>query len=179
MSMTSLRRRAAERGFTLIELMIVIAIILIIAAIAVPKLSSQKQTAQEMAAISQIRSLNQAQIQYYGQFGRYANSLTELGPPASGATGPSAADIIPKSLADGRGTGYIFTMAGTQGGYTINANPEQFGSTGRRTFYSDQTGVIRQNWTQEPAGVNSAELSAGAGSSGTAGAAPASTPTSK
>jgi type IV pilus assembly protein PilA len=179
MSMTSLRRRAAERGFTLIELMIVIAIILIIAAIAVPKLSSQRQNAQEMAAIQQIRTLHQAQIQYYGQFGRYATSLAELGPPASGSPGPQAADLIPKSLADGKGTGYLFTIAANPSGYVINANPEQFGSSGRRTFYSDQSGVVRQNWGQEPATVNSPELSAGAGSSGTSGAAPASTPASK
>ena len=143
MSMTSLRRRAAERGFTLIELMIVIAIILIIAAIAVPKLSSQRQNAQEMAAIQQIRTLHQAQIQYYGQFGRYATTLAELGPPASGSAGPQAADLIPKSLADGRGTGYLFTVTANPSGYSINANPEQFGSSGRRTFFSDQSGVIR------------------------------------
>jgi prepilin-type N-terminal cleavage/methylation domain-containing protein len=167
MSMTSLRRRAAERGFTLIELMIVIAIILIIAAIAVPKLSNQRQNAQEMAAIQQIRTLHQAQIQYYGQFGRYATTLAELGPPASGSPGPQASDLIPKSLADGRGTGYLFVVAANPSGYVINANPEQFGSSGRRTFYSDQSGVIRQNWGQEPATANSPELSGSAASSNT------------
>lgn len=156
---TSLRRRAAERGFTLIELMIVIAIILIIAAIAVPKLSNQRQNAQEMAAIQQIRTIHQTQLQYYGQFGKYAANLAELGPPASGNAGPQAADLIPKSLADGKGTGYIFTVQGTPAGYSVNANPEQFGSTGRRTFFSDQSGVIRQNWGQEPATANSPELS--------------------
>ena len=155
-----LRQIRRERGFTLIELMIVIAIILIIAAIAVPKLSSQKQQAQEMAAIQQIRTLHQAQLQYYGQFGRYATSLTELGPPASGTAGPAAADIIPKTLADGHATGYSFTMAASPEGYSINANPEQFGSTGRRTFFSDQTGVVRENWGQEPATATSSEIGA-------------------
>jgi prepilin-type N-terminal cleavage/methylation domain-containing protein len=177
MSTRSLRRRAAERGFTLIELMIVIAIILIIAAIAVPKLSSQRQNAQEMAAIQQIRTLHQAQIQYYGQFGRYASTLAELGPPASGSAGPQAADLIPKSLADGKGTGYLFTVTGTPSGYSINANPEQFGSSGRRTFFSDQSGVVRQNWGQEPATANSGELSGGAASSSTS--SPSSAPTTK
>ena len=167
-----MRRRAAERGFTLIELMIVIAIILIIAAIAVPKLSNQRMNAQEMAAIQQIKTVHQAQIQYYGQFGRYAITLAELGPPASGSAGPQASDLIPKSLADGRGTGYIFTVIGTPSGYTVNANPEQFGSSGRRTFYSDQSGVTRHNWGQEPATANSPEL-AGSSASPAAPAAPA------
>jgi type IV pilus assembly protein PilA len=159
MRLQNLRRRATERGFTLIELMIVIAIILIIAGIAVPKLSSQRQNAQEMAAIQQIRSIHQAQLQYYGQFGRYAQTLAELGPPASGSAGPQASDLLPKSLAEGKGTGYAFTVQGTPSGYVVNANPQQFGSTGRRTFYSDQTGVIRENWAQEPATGNSPELS--------------------
>ena len=159
MRMNSLRARARRAGFTLIELMIVIAIILIIAAIAVPKLSSQRQNAQEMAAIQQIRSIHQAQLQYYGQFGRYAANLGELGPPASGSEGPQASNLLPKSLADGKGTGYLFVLQGTPSGYTINANPEQFGASGRRTFFSDQSGVIRQNWGQEPATNNSPELS--------------------
>jgi hypothetical protein len=131
-----------------------------------------------MAAIQQIRTLHQAQIQYYGQFGRYATSLTELGPPASGSAGPQASDLIPKSLADGRGTGYLFTVASNPSGYVINANPEQFGSSGRRTFYSDQSGVIRQNWGQEPATANSPELSGSAASSNTT-APSSSTPASK
>ena len=148
------RRR---RGFTLIELMIVIAIILIIAAIAVPKMNNQMMAAHEMAAIRQITTIHQAETQYYSQFGKYA-ALSELGPPPSGAASPSASDLIPKILADGKNSGYLFAVQGTPTGYAVTAVPETFNSTGRRTFYSDQTLQIRNNWTQEPANANSPEI---------------------
>ncbi len=148
------RRR---RGFTLIELMIVIAIILIIAAIAVPKMNNQMMAAHEMAAIRQITTIHQAETQYYSQFGKYA-ALSELGPPASGAAGPAAADLIPKILSDGKNSGFIFAVQSTATGYAVTAVPETFNSTGRRTFFSDQTLQIRNNWTQEPANANSPEI---------------------
>src|SRR6266849_1840528 len=97
------RRR---RGFSLIELLIVIAIILVIAAIAVPKMNRQLMAAHEMAAIRQITTIHQAETQYYSQFGKYAATLAELGPPTSGAAGPAGADLIPKVLADGKNSGY-------------------------------------------------------------------------
>ena len=137
--------------------MIVIAIILIIAAIAVPKMNNQMMAAHEMAAIRQITTIHQAETQYYSQFGKYA-ALSELGPPASGTAGPSASDLIPKILADGKNSGYIFAVQGTATGYAVTAVPETFNSTGRRTFFSDQTLQIRNNWTQEPANANSPEI---------------------
>src|SRR5271155_3281864 len=118
------------RGFSLIELLIVISIILIIAAIAVPKMNRQLMLAREQAAIRQIGSIHQAETQYFSQYGRYAQNLAELGPPASGADSPAAANIIPKSLADGKNSGFIFTVAGTPTGYAVTAVPEAFGSTG-------------------------------------------------
>ncbi len=151
-------QKSRRRGFSLIELLIVIAIILIIAAIAVPKMNNQMQAAHEMAAIRQISTIHQGETQYYSQFARYATSLAELGPPASGAATPAAADLIPKVLADGKNSGYIFTLQATPTGYSITAVPEAFGSSGRRTFFSDQTLVIRNNWGQDPATVNSPEI---------------------
>src|SRR5271163_4049902 len=103
-------RQKRRRGFSLIELLIVISIILIIAAIAVPKMNRQLMLAREQAAIRQIGTIHQAETQYYSQFGKYAESMAQLGPPASGAAGPAAADLIPKDLADGKKTGYIFTV---------------------------------------------------------------------
>lgn len=153
---TSRTRRQA--GFSLIELLIVIAIILIIAAIAAPKLDKMRMHSQETAAIQQIKTIQTAQTQYYSQFGRYATALPELGPPASGEAGPAAADLIPGDLALGTKTGYQFTMQGGPAGYGINANPTTYNSTGRRTFFSDQTLVIRENWGQEPASATSKEI---------------------
>jgi prepilin-type N-terminal cleavage/methylation domain-containing protein len=86
MSMQVPKRR---RGFSLIELLIVISIILIIAAIAVPKMNRQLMLAREQAAIRQINTIHQAETQFYSQYGRYAQTLAELGPPASGAPGPA------------------------------------------------------------------------------------------
>ncbi len=153
-----LRRRRRSGGFSLVELLIVIAIILIILAVAVPKLTSARMQAQEMGAIQAVQTINTAQQQYYSQFGRYAASLQELGPPTSGTAGPAAADLIPADLALGTKQGYAFTMTSTPGGYTVNAAPITFGSTGRRTFFSDQSLVKRENWTAEPAGPTSKEL---------------------
>jgi prepilin-type N-terminal cleavage/methylation domain-containing protein len=153
-----MRKNRLRRGFSLIELLIVIAIILIIAAIAVPKMNKQIMAAHEMAAIREIGTIHTGETQYYSQFGRYAQNLAELGPPASGAASPAAADLLPKNLSDGKASGFIFTVVGTPTGYSVTAVPEQFGSSGSRTFFSDQTLVIRNNWTAEPATVASTEI---------------------
>jgi hypothetical protein len=98
------------------------------------------------------------QVQYYSQYGKYATSLTELGPPASGAEGPAAANLIDSTLSSGEKGGYKFTLSANSGGYIINAAPVAFGVSGSRTFYSDQSMVVRQNFGQEPATVNSPEI---------------------
>lgn len=160
MSSSIRNRRRNQRGFSLIELLIVIAIILIILSIALPQMSKSRMNAQEMAAVAEIGTINKQQIQYYSQYNQYATSLAQLGPPATtgAAEGPQAAGLIPGSLASGSAGGYNFTITATPGGYAVSAVPKTFGSTGRRTFYSDQTAVIRQNWTQEPATEKSEEL---------------------
>ena len=157
------KNRPNEGGFSLIELLIVIAIILIILAIALPKLNQARMNAQETAAISQIETLHKAETMYYSQFGRYATSLAELGPPSGGGNmSPTSADLIPATLSAGENTGYVFTVQGTPTGYAVTAVPKAFGSsseaTGRRTFFSDQTLVIHQNWGQEPATAQSPEM---------------------
>ena len=160
-----IRRR---RGFSLIELLIVIAIILIIAAIAIPKLTSARMAAYEMAAIRAMHTINTAQIQYFSTYGRYAQSLMELGPPAGNApSSPAASDLISGDLSMGIKSGYVFTMVGTPGGYTVNADPQTYAPparprppdvTGSRTFYTDHTNVIRNHFGNEPASENDAEI---------------------
>ena len=153
--MFNLRKR---RGFSLIELLIVIAIILIIITIALPKLSRARMYSQETAAIAAIRTLHTAQVQFNSQYGRYAASLAELGPPASGAANAAASDLIGNDLAGGEKSGYKFTLTASPGGYAINAVPQSYGSSGSRTFYSDQSMVIRENYGPEPATPASKEL---------------------
>ena len=150
--------RRARRGFSLIELLIVIAIILIIAAIAAPKLNVARMQAQEMASIRTLTTIHVAETSYFSQFGKFAENLQQLGPPAGGAAGPAAADLISGDLAAGQKSGYVFTLSATKEGYAISAVPQIFGQTGRRTFYSDQTMAIRENWGQEPATAQSHEI---------------------
>ena len=122
-------------------------------------MSKSRMHAQEMAAIKTLDTINTTEIQYQSQFGKFATTLAQLGPPASGGTeGPEAAGLITASLASGTSSGYNFTITQTPAGYALNAVPKTFGSTGRRTFYSDQTGVKRENWSQDPATPNSPEI---------------------
>jgi len=153
------RRRRQQRGFSLVELLIVIAIILIILSIALPQMSKSRMHAQEMAAIKTLQTINTTEIQYQSQFGKFATAIAQLGPPPTGGgEGPEAAGLISGTLATGTASGYNFTITQTPGGYAVSAAPKTFGSTGRRTFYTDQTGIVRENWTQDPATPTSAEL---------------------
>jgi|ERR1039458_6396092 hypothetical protein len=113
----------------------------------------------EMAAVRDIQTIVSMQAQYMSQFGKYAASLAELGPAGNGVRpGPWAADLIPASLASGQTDGYLFRIARTPGGYSINAEPIVFGKTGRRTFYTDQSIIIHQNWGPEPSSADSPEF---------------------
>lgn len=154
--MWNLKRR---RGFSLIELLIVIAIILIIVTVALPKLNNATRYAHETAAIKAIQTIHTMEVQYNSQYGQYATSLAQLGPPASGAATASAADLIDSNLAAGEKSGYKFTLSPNQnGGYQISAVPTAYGNTGSRTFYSDQSMVLRVNDGPEPATASSKEM---------------------
>ena len=152
-------RRRRRAGFSLIELLIVIAIIMIIATFAVPKLLTALKGAKETSAVVAIQTIQKGQLMYNSSYNRFAANLLELGPPAQGgAPGPSAAEVIDRDLAGGEKGGYKFTLSANAGGYVINAVPVAFGVSGSRTFYSDQSMVLRQNFGQEPATVNSPEM---------------------
>jgi type IV pilus assembly protein PilA len=163
--------RRSRRGFSLIELLIVIAIILIIIMFAVPKFRSAMMHARETSALVSIRTIHSAQAQYESQFNRYATTLAELGPPATGSPGPAAADLIPTALAHGLKDQYKFTLTGVPGGYQVHADPEVYGSSGGISFYSDQSMEIRANYGPGPATASSPEYGEAAPASGAAPAA--------
>jgi len=148
------------KGFSLIELLVVIAIILIIMGMAIPRLKEGKILALQTGAIKAITTIHTAQAQYQSQFGKFAPALLNLGPPASGLPTASAAALIGADLASAERSGYKYNLQPTEDGYTVTARPVTFNSTGRRSFYSDDSLVLRQSSTPDPATAASPEVQA-------------------
>ena len=138
-----------QKGFSLIELLIVVAIILIIAAIAIPNLLRSRMAANEASAVGSLRTINTACVTYstnYPSVGYPAN-LTVLGPAGSTGASSTNADLIDSVLSAGTKSGYGFVFAPGTGtpstGYSVLGNPVSPGTSGQRGFYTDQSGVIR------------------------------------
>ena len=159
--------RNKQKGFSLIELLIVVAIILIIAAIAIPNLLRSKMAANEASAVGSMRTINTTATQYSTTYGGYPSTLSNLGGPANGTATASSAELIDAVLAGGTKSGYSFSYTSgatdTNGNvlqYTMTAVPTSSGVTGQRTFFTDQTGVIRADATGSgTASVNSTPIS--------------------
>ena len=152
------RLRPKRSGFSLVELLIVLAVIAVLLALAMPNLIGAYKNAVETVVTREVQTIHQAQMQYLSQFGEYAETLAQLGPPANGAAGPQAAKLIPRTLASGEKNGYIFTLTKTASGYAVNASPKVYPRDGRRTFYIDEDGTVHEHWGSEPATVNSPEI---------------------
>jgi hypothetical protein len=133
-----------------VGILLALAVALIVLVIASPKIGYDRMDANEMAVVRELQFINTLQIQYKSRFQRFAATLAELG--------PQAANLIPATLSSGDKDGYLFTIRATPSGYTVNANPKIFNRSGYRTFYTDQNGIIRQNWSAKPANASSPEL---------------------
>ena len=141
-------------GFSLIELLVVVAVILIIAAIAIPNYVRSKMRANETAAVANLRNISTANVVYTTTYGiGFAPTLPALG---GNSTTPDStqAGLIDSVLSAGIKSGYSYTYIpgvadanGNYNSYTVNADPVVPGTTGDRHFYTDQTAVIRQNDT--------------------------------
>jgi type IV pilus assembly protein PilA len=149
------RQRSTEvaDGFTLMELLIVIAIILIPMLMAIPSVGVMKKHANETSAINSLRTITTAEVMYSASFpsSGFACSLATLGGDSSlGPPSPQSAHLIQEDLAAGYKSGYIFsitnctkvTIAGTDHitGYTVTAVPAAVGKTGDRGFCGDENG---------------------------------------
>ena len=147
-------RKDRQRGFSLIELLIVVAVILIIAAIAIPNFIRSKMRANEAAAVQNLRTVTTANVIYLTTYGHgFSSSLPHLGGNAV-IVDSTAAGLIDSVLSSGIKSGYSFSYAvtatdstGAVVGYSVNAQPLNVGATGVNFFYTDQTAIIRVNST--------------------------------
>ena len=137
-----------QKGFSLIELLIVVAIILIIAAIAIPNLMRARMSANESSAASSIRSITTAEVSYATAYPTVGfTTLPSLGGASPCTPSTTTGCFIDNFLANSAGTapgkdGYTFVVTATSSTYTSDAEPVTLNTTGTRSFCSDQTGVI-------------------------------------
>jgi type IV pilus assembly protein PilA len=148
--------RTRQRGFTLMELLIVMSIMIILMLIAIPNFISMKASANETSAMQSLRAIYQAQIQYQTSFpaNGFSCSLPALGGNASaGPPSPQAAQVLQGELAQGQKSGYTFNIVNctkvtvnNQDMYTsyeVTAVPQAVGKSGHKGFCIDQAGEIK------------------------------------
>jgi type IV pilus assembly protein PilA len=138
-----------QAGFTLLELMIVVALILILAAIAIPCLTDSKISANEASAVASLRAISTTEVTYQASYGGFAASLANLGGTEPCTKSAETACLLDESLSGGSKSGYHFVAPGgnPSGGlntsYVAGAAPQVFDRTGRRLFCSTDKNVIR------------------------------------
>ena len=152
-----------QKGFSLIELLIVVAIILIIAAIAIPNLLRSRMAAAQASAVGSVRTINTASISYNSTYGNgFPPSLAAIGNDGTTNVSCTNAQLIDSVLTSGTKQGYTFVLNkgatqvnssasscttdyGYVDGYYVTAVPVTIGATGQNSYCSDASGVIRYN----------------------------------
>ncbi|MGA3176756.1 MAG: prepilin-type N-terminal cleavage/methylation domain-containing protein [Candidatus Acidiferrum sp.] len=141
--------RKSQKGFSLIELLIVVAIILIISAIAIPNLIRSRMSANEASAVASLRMINTGEVTYNNTYPDTFAALSSLGPDGATCTTPAAANacLIDNLLANATSaatakSGYMFNVVASAATYTAEAEPASQSSTGTRGFCSDQDLVL-------------------------------------
>jgi type IV pilus assembly protein PilA len=145
-------KRHTNCGFSLIELLIVVAIILIIAAIAIPDLMRARIAANQASAVESCRTVTSGEAIYYTLYNGFAPTLVALGGPTTGTPNATNAQLIDSVLSAGNKTGYNFTYvaltpdpSGNFQDYGLNADPVSQGFTGTNHYFTDEPSVIHWN----------------------------------
>jgi type IV pilus assembly protein PilA len=141
-----------DRGFSLLELLIVVAIILTLMLVAIPNVSKMRMTGNETSALKTLDTLRTVCFAYQTSYGTFPKDQSQLGPPQGGnPSGKDAADLINSDLApsggvaankDGYAFRYVAGPADTNGviaTYSVYADPSSYNNTGRQRFFMDQS----------------------------------------
>jgi len=152
-----------DKGFSLVELLIVVAIILIIAAIAIPNMVKSRLAANEASAATSVRSITTAEIAYASMYGVGYGTLGNLGGALPCTPSVATACILDPVVSGGTKSGYTLSAVPAGAGnvtFVGAAVPINVGTSGQRTFCVDETGVIRFDASGGAAPANDAQCEA-------------------
>jgi len=153
--------RKDAAGFTLMELLIVLGVLLVLTVIIIPNVAGMKISANENSAIASLRAIYESEVQYQSTYpaNGFACSLNTLGGPHTGAPSPQQARVLQSDLASGRKSGYVFAIVNCAGkpgtnspgtnsqeqytSFEVTAVPQEPGKTGHRGFCIDQQGETK------------------------------------